>query len=117
VLKNQITHQFKIKDLGPICLFLGMQITRDRKNQYVYINPTGYIKIIEWFGMHDSKPISILAKKPLLRKRYTTAENFDQKKYQEGIDSINSPVITTWPDISFMSRLLGRFIEDPSMIH
>lgn len=52
-LKNQLNSRFRMKDLGPVAWYLGMQITRDRINQSTCIK-----RAIEDRDMVSCNPVS-----------------------------------------------------------
>jgi len=50
--KSAIAGHFKMKDLGPVSRFLGMEITRDRARRTITMTSTGHIDdILTSFGM------------------------------------------------------------------
>lgn len=52
-LKNQLNSRFRMKDLGPVAWYLGVQITRDRINQSTCIK-----RAIEDRDMVSCNPVS-----------------------------------------------------------
>jgi hypothetical protein len=58
-LKNALSNRFQMTDLGPCSYYLGMAVTRDRKNRTIRLSQKGYIeKVLKEFGMSDAKPQS-----------------------------------------------------------
>jgi hypothetical protein len=56
-LKKALSKRFDMTDLGPCSYYLGMTITRDRKNRTIRLSQKGYIeKILKDFGMCDANP-------------------------------------------------------------
>ena len=57
--KDELKDTFKMKDLGPIHWFLGLEITRDRMQRSISISQSRYVSdIVERFGFTNSRPIS-----------------------------------------------------------
>ncbi len=45
-VKEELSRKFKMKDLGDLHFFLGMEVERDRAQRLFYINQIGYLKEI-----------------------------------------------------------------------
>src|SRR5258708_20351957 len=57
--KDELKSTFKMKDLGPIHWFLGLEITRDRARCFISVSQTRYVSdVIEHFGFTNTCPIS-----------------------------------------------------------
>jgi len=57
-LKDQLNSCFRMKDLGPLAWYLGMQITRNRSKRIIWINQSTYIKqAIEDLDMVSCNPV------------------------------------------------------------
>ncbi|KAH9648425.1 retrovirus-related pol polyprotein from transposon TNT 1-94-like protein [Citrus sinensis] len=57
-LKDELSSEFEMKDLGPATKILGMHIIRDRISKTLFLFQTGYVeKILSRFGMKESKPV------------------------------------------------------------
>lgn len=58
-LKDELSSEFEIKDLGPATKILGMHIIRDGDSKFLFISQMGYVKkVLSRFGMKYFKPIS-----------------------------------------------------------
>ncbi|KAA3462736.1 Retrovirus-related Pol polyprotein from transposon TNT 1-94 [Gossypium australe] len=56
-LKTMLNSKFEIKDLGATKKNLRMEISRDQRSRKFFLSQQGYIeRILERFGMQDSKP-------------------------------------------------------------
>jgi hypothetical protein len=121
ILKAQLSQQFKMKDLGPCKFFLGVHITRDRKNREIHLNQAAYIdKIIKTFGMMDAVTKSTLMESnalQILAKNTGIATTDDVHLYQSIIGSLMYLMIQTRPDLAFPVSLLSRFATNPSLAH
>lgn len=58
LLKVELSHRFRIKDLGPINFYLDMHVVRDRPNRTISVHQSAYIRrVIEAVGMTDCKSV------------------------------------------------------------
>jgi len=104
-LKDQITKQYEVTDLGNIESYLGIRILRDRSIKHLTIDQSGYVKdILDCFSMADANPNHT----PLptgadvhLVKYNGQASQKDIKHYQSLIDSLLYVQISMCPDLSF----------------
>ena len=108
---------YKIRSLGDLSSFLGIQIIRNDEN--LYLCQDSYIE-------------------KLVEKYYTTATNYIQKTpmstdplvdydgvtttaqihaYQQRIGSLTFAATTSRPDVSFATAKLAQFLTNPSPLH
>jgi len=118
--KSAISQQFKMRDLGPISNFLGMQVTRDRAARTLTLSSAQHVdQMLERFGMTDAKP----AATPLPNKTVLTAATPDEPvlppevPYRALIGSLNYVACWTRPDIAFAVSQCARFQERPAQRH
>ena len=110
--KSQISRKFKVKDLGPLKLILGMRWTRDRKQGTSFLSQEEYtLSILERFGMADCKPVSTPAVKP---DEVESPALKDNLTYMEIVGSLIHLSNLTRPDISFAVNYQARFMQKPS---
>ena len=58
-VKESLSKEFEMTDLGEISHYLGIQIIRDRQNRTIHVNQTAYIdKILKKFGMENCVAVS-----------------------------------------------------------
>ena len=121
-IKAKLSSHFKMKDLGIMKRFLGLEIERNSCGD-VIISQRRYIeRVLERFGMQDCKP----AHTPLpinirLRKRDYDPDNpdppADQTLYHEIIGSLNHPAQWSRPDVVNAISKLSQYLHDPSVNH
>ena len=121
-IKAKLSSHFKMKDLGIMKRFLGLEIERNSCGD-VIISQRRYIeRVLERFGMQDCKP----AHTPLptnirLRKRDHDPDNpdppADETIYREIIGSLNHPAQWSRPDIVNAISKLSQYLHDPSVSH
>ena len=59
-LKEQLSSEFDMKDLGPARKILGMEILRDRQKKKLWLSQKAYIlKVLARFNMESSKPVKV----------------------------------------------------------
>jgi hypothetical protein len=116
-----LSESFKIKDLGKVSRFLGVDIKYDEQRRTLTLNQARYIDdILQRFGMKDSKPKST----PMLpgerldndvAGEYLDAEG--QERYQAAVGALNFLSCMTRPDIAFTVSILAKFTQKPQQQH
>jgi Reverse transcriptase (RNA-dependent DNA polymerase)/gag-polypeptide of LTR copia-type/Integrase core domain/GAG-pre-integrase domain len=121
-IKAKLSSHFKMKDLGIMKRFLGLEIERNSFGD-VIISQRRYIeRVLERFGMQDCKPAyTPLPANIRLRKRDYDPDNpdpsADQTLYREIIGSLNHPAQWTRPDVVNAISKLSQYLHDPSIHH
>lgn len=110
-----------MKDLGPCQTFLGIEISRDRKNRSIHLSQKSYIqKILRVFGMEAATgkdtPMETNAYKSLATNTRQALE-VDTKLFQSMIGSIMYAMIQTRPDVAFAVSFLSRHLTNPTEAH
>ncbi|HEV7738443.1 MAG TPA: reverse transcriptase domain-containing protein, partial [Chlamydiales bacterium] len=117
--KNLIASKYKYTDIGEIKQFLGLNITRNRKNKTISIDQQHYIqKILGRFGMTDCKPTY----SPMVQGQHLLAAKEEQdaklrSKYQSFVGSLMYAMLGSRPDICFAITKLSQFGSNPSEEH
>ena len=108
---------FKIKRLGLIKDYLGIQIKRTPNSLKLY--QTQYIEsIIKKFNFNELKPSSIpMDYKIKLIPNSLKASPINIKWYQQAIGSLLYLAFATRPDIAYSVIKLSRFTTNPSIEH
>nr|XP_016492187.1 PREDICTED: uncharacterized mitochondrial protein AtMg00810-like [Nicotiana tabacum] len=122
--KKTLQIQFKVKYLGELRYFLGIEVLRPQKG--ILLNQRKYaLELISGVGLSGSKPVST----PLeLNQKLTTLE-YDARvgklgdqelgditAYQKLIGKLLYLTITL-PDISFAVQTLSQFMQSPKQSH
>jgi len=115
--KGDLMKTFKMKDLGPIHWFLGLDIMRDRVQCLISVSQGHYIAdVISHFGFTNSHPIStpinVNFKLPSLN-----SPKIDIHDYQSHIGSIMYAMLGTCPDIAYAVGALSQFSANPGTDH
>ena len=113
-VKAMLSQKFKMKDLGVISRFLGIdfksvpgKITMDQEH---YLS-----KVSERFGMTNCKPKSLASEQKLIFPE--NAEPFDSTKYREALGSLIYAMTCTRPDISWIVTKLAQYSQNPTVDH
>lgn len=114
-LNQLLSSQFKMKDLGPLRYFLGLEI--DKKFDGIFVSQRKYtIDLLKDYGMLDVKPLKLpmdihiklaLDKSDLLPNLVL---------YQQFLGKLIYLTITRH-DISFSVQLLNQFMHCPTTAH
>ncbi|MGZ6286000.1 MAG: reverse transcriptase domain-containing protein, partial [Ktedonobacterales bacterium] len=119
--EQALASKFKIKSMGPVRHFLGLEVTRDRVQRTINITATQFIvDTLERFGMTECKgattpmhPNLVLRptpdnEKPLSPNTYP---------YRALIGSLNYLATLLRPDIAYAVNRLARYQNRPSLEH
>ncbi len=113
-VKVMLSKKFKMKDLGVISRFLGIDFKVKPGN--ITMSQESYLKkVLERFGMADCKPKSLPSEQKLTFSE--KAEPFDPKRYSEAIGSLIYAMTCTRPDISWIVTKLAQFAQRPTIDH
>ena len=114
--KEQISNKYKVKDLGPLKSFLGIEF--NVTSESVHMSQSGYCKtILERFGMTDCNPMKIPCEKNVhdeLRVHRDSPVLENPTRYRELVGSLIYLQQVTRPDISFITNLLGQYMSTPT---
>ena len=115
--KENLGKQFKIKDLGPLQWFLGIQFNQNE--QYYAMNQTLYTnQILARFDMTECRPRSLPCEPGVHKLLLNESPLYDNPTcYREIVGSLIYLSTCTRPDISFVVSLLSKFMAVPKLIH
>ena len=115
--KRNFGQAFRIKDLGQIGFFLGMQF--EISQNIISINQKLYTQnIIKRFNEQNCKLRSLPCDPSIYELLQTKSPKFENPtQYRELIGSLIYLMTGTRPDISFIVTLLSRYMNKPLNIH
>lgn len=115
-IKQQLSFEFEIKDLGAVENFMGMQIQRDRCKRILKISQERYAnEILSRFNMSDAKPRCIPIESGLEFDSDDT--NLTSKPYRELLGSLMYLMLGTRPDIAYAVNKMSRYQSKPTDEH
>jgi hypothetical protein len=111
---------YRMKDLGKVSLFLGMQI--ERNSHQIRIHQTRYVdKLLERFNMSSSHgittPLSIKNDLHEARDNDKVLDHDDRKQYQAIVGGLMYLMTATRPDLAFTLSRLSKFNAKPTTKH
>lgn len=122
--KNALRKAFKIKDIGDLKFFLGMEFSRSKKG--ILIDKRKYVlEIISQLGLGNAKP----AWTPLDANIKLTTQELDEltekldDEFLENKEQYQSLIgrmlylTTTRPNIAFSVQILNQFLQQPRKSH
>ncbi|KAL6461003.1 hypothetical protein MHYP_G00309690 [Metynnis hypsauchen] len=113
-VKEKLKSKFKMKDLGHLTHFIGIDFTQ--KDGSIKMNQSKYIKdILKRFGMAECKTRATPSE--LKCDLTPDGEQTDQRKYREMLGSLNYIMTCTRPDISWIVSKLSQHMSDPREKH
>jgi hypothetical protein len=122
-IKSQLSSRFRMKDLGHLSLFLGMEVVQKRDS--LFLSQSQYLlRILEEFHMDDCNPVATpfpqgiqLLSLPLDDKDSRPIGIQDHDAYRRLVGSLLYAATHTRPDIAFAIGLLSRFLHAPGSQH
>ena len=123
-LKRELSKSFAMKDLGQAKQILGMKISRDRKNEKLWLSQENYIeRVLERFNMSKAKPVSspLAGHFKLSSKQCPTSEKEKEEMgavpYASAVGSLMYAMVCTRPDIAHAVGVVSRFLSNPGKEH
>ena len=111
--KNMLSEKFKMKDLGRLSRFLGIDF--EQGDGFVRMNQKDYLcGVLERFEMSECKPRAT----PSEQKLETNDEDpVDPRKYREAVGSLIYAMTCTRPDICWIVTKLSQYLSRPLKEH
>ena len=123
-VKEWLSKQFQMKDLGEASYVLGIQIIRDRKNRLLALSQASYIdKVLTRFSMqHSKKGLLPTRHGVVLSKEHcpkTPQEEEDMRRvpYASAVGSLMYAMLCTRPDICYAVGIVSRYQSNPGKEH
>ena len=118
-VKGMLSKKFKMKDLGEVSYYLGMQVSRNDKG--IFVSQQRYIEVmLEKYGLSDANPVET----PLPHKFNVHAHDVDRvvsgdkvKEYQSMVGSLMYASTTTHPEIAYAVSQLSKVQASPRLYH
>jgi transposase InsO family protein len=116
--KNVLKTRFKMKDMGPISWFLGIEFKQYKDciemSQSHYLN-----EVLSRFGMADCKPRSTPCELKLDPSKESNHDDLcpetgDEKRFREIIGSLIYAMTCTRPDLAFVVTRLSQHLANPT---
>ena len=123
-IKNWLSSNFEMKDMGEAAYILGVKISRDRSRKLLSLSQESYInKVLERFKMQDCKPIDTPIAKCDVFTKDLCPKTSEEKKYMERVPYANAvgslmyAMLCTRPDICFAVGMVSRYQSNPGEAH
>lgn len=114
-IKEKLSESFKMKDLGEVSSFLGLDITRCLDNGTLELSQQAYIeKVLARFGMKDCKPVAT----PMdVNCKWKKSNIPTDEPFKELLGSLQYLTIMSRPDITIAVSILSQFQSSPGKEH
>ncbi|KAE8669173.1 hypothetical protein F3Y22_tig00112253pilonHSYRG00128 [Hibiscus syriacus] len=119
-LKQKLSKQFAMKDLGAAKQILGMRIKRDTKSGTLILSQAEYMnKVLSRFNMQDAKPVStplgvhFRLSKEQSPKTEEERAHMVKVTYASAIGSLMYAMVCTRPDITHTVGAVSRYMNNP----
>jgi hypothetical protein len=119
--KTELDKRFRMKHLGDVSWYLGMQIIRDRPNRTIYINQAAYAKrVIAQANMETCYPVASPMEKGNDLTRAPDnyiADRTEAEVYRLLVGALQCLATMTRPDLAFAVGKSGRYSINPTSEH
>eukprot|EP00253_Pinus_taeda_P024063 PITA_24063 len=110
-IKKELRKGFEMTDLGYVHYYLGIEVTQHPKS--IFLSQKKYIgDLFNRFGMTECNPLTTPMEQNLKLTSIEGKEFEHATKYRQLVGSLNY-LSTTRPDISFVVRILSKFMQNP----
>src|SRR5208337_1179921 len=121
-IKEALSKEFEMKDLGEAKSFLGMEITRDCSKRTITLSQKGYTEnVLERFGYTKASPCRTPMVSHRLEKLTKTGDpeeyNPREEVYRSIIGSLMYLMIATRPDLANSVGIVSRYLANLSKEH
>ena len=114
-IKEALAREFKIKDLGEMKYFLGMEVARSK--QGIYISQRKYIlDLLNETGMLGCPPSDTPIRADKISDEVNLGKAVDMGKYQRMVGKLIY-LAHTRPDIAFAVSMVSQHSHDPKQKH
>nr|GEU62943.1 retrovirus-related Pol polyprotein from transposon TNT 1-94 [Tanacetum cinerariifolium] len=123
-LKNKLSNEFDMKDLGAAKGILGMEIQRDQKMGKLTLSPTDYIsKVLKKFNISSCKPVPTplaphfkLSSHECLKSK-EDKEDMSRVPYLSAVGSLMYVMVCTRTNLAHAVSVVSRYMHNPSKMH
>lgn len=123
-LKEQLSTEFEMKDLGEAKQILGMRICRDKQKGVLQLSQAKYIdRILQRFDMSSTKPVSSSLANHFRLSIEQSPKSKEERdlmakiSYASAIGSLMYAMVCTRPDIAHAVGVVSRFMANPGKQH
>ncbi|KAJ9547366.1 hypothetical protein OSB04_019909 [Centaurea solstitialis] len=123
-VKDQLSSEFDMKDLGTAKKIIGLEIVRDRKAKKLSPSQEGYVqKVLRRFGMFEAKSVKTpFAPHFKLSSGLSPSTQADvsymaRVPYSSAVGSLMYAMICTRPDLAYVVSMVSRYMANPGKEH
>ena len=120
-IRRKLHSEFDITDLGPLRIFLGLEIARNRTNRTLHLSQSQYVhKILCTHGLANCNPSQTPAV-PHVRLRKPSPE-FEAtaeaiKQYQSAVGALMYAMLGSRPEIAYAVSKVSQYCTNPDATH
>lgn len=106
---------FKVKDLGNVKHYLGMQIEQEEDGSFLISQKMKITKILEEYGLLEPRPVATPMETGFLKTDKDCSTKLpNNSQYRQAIGSLLYIAMVSRPDIAMAVGNLCRYVEEPT---
>ena len=115
-VKAKLKNSFKVKELGPISKFLGIEFERSKDSMRMHQTKFAN-SILQRFKMNDCKPKKTPCPLNVKELGKDSPQLEDNSEYRSIVGSLMYLMTNTRPDICYVVSFLSQFLTNPTFAH
>ena len=116
-VKQELSSKFKMKDLGRVSTFLGMEIMQDDEKVCMHLNRY-LLNFLADFGMTEYNAVTVpIAPSTSLIPEGKCVHEKKASRYRTMVGKLLFAANTVRPDLAYAASSLSRFIKNPHQTH
>ncbi|KAK3006500.1 hypothetical protein RJ639_017039 [Escallonia herrerae] len=114
-LQGHLSREFKMKDLGPLKYFLGIEVSRSKKG--IFLSQRKYaLDLLRETGMLACQPVDTLVEEGLKLRIESNQVPVDKGRYQRLVGRLMY-LAHTRPDLAYALSIVSQYMHNPGEQH
>ncbi|KAK3004522.1 hypothetical protein RJ639_018855 [Escallonia herrerae] len=114
-LQGHLSREFKMKDLGPLKYFIGIEVSRSNKG--IFLSQRKYaLDLLRETGMLECQPVDTPVEEGLKLRIESNQVPVDKGRYQRPVGRLMN-LAHTRPDLAYALSIVSQYMHNPGEQH